>query len=72
MPENKWVRGILSGAIAFVVANVISNILFFQLFSGVLFDPAFQSEKVIAVLFEMEPLRLCPVSCVKLLPGWPE
>jgi hypothetical protein len=58
MSENKWVRGILGGAIAFLVANMVSNVLFFQLFSGVLFDPAFQSEKVIAVLFEMEPLPL--------------
>jgi len=58
MPENKWVRGILGGAMAFVVANVVSNVLFFQLFSGILFDPALQSEKVLAVLFEMEPLPL--------------
>jgi hypothetical protein len=58
MPENKWVRGILGGAMAFVVANVVSNVLFFQLFSGILFDPALQSEKMLAVLFEMEPLPL--------------
>ncbi len=58
MPENKWIRGLLGGAVAFVVANVVSNVLFFRLFSGVLFDPAHQSEKVIAVLFEMEPLPI--------------
>lgn len=58
MLENKWVRGGLGGAIAFVVANLVSNVLFFQLGADVLFDPAWQSDKVLAVLFEMKPRPL--------------
>lgn len=55
---SKWTRGVVGGAIAFVVANVVSNVLFFQLGRGILFETPLQSEKVIAVLFEMEPLPL--------------
>ena len=55
---SKLVRGGIAGAIAFVVANIVSNLLFFQLGKSVLFDPDVQSEKVMAVLFEMEPLPL--------------
>jgi len=55
---SKLLRGALAGAIAFVLANIVSNILFFQLGRDLLFDPQHQSAKVIAVLFEMEPLPL--------------
>lgn len=54
----KLVRGGISGAIAFVIANIVSNLLFFQIGKPVLFNPDLQSEKLIAVLFEMEPLPL--------------
>ncbi|MDA0867849.1 MAG: hypothetical protein O2890_15895 [Cyanobacteria bacterium] len=54
----KWVRGGCAGAIAFTVANVVSNLLFFQIGQPILFDPTVQSEKLIAVFFEMEPLPL--------------
>jgi len=53
---SKLVRGGIAGGMAFVVANIVSNILFFQLGKSVLFDPELQSAKVMAVLFEMEPL----------------
>ncbi len=55
---SKLVRGGIAGSIAFVVANVVSNLLFFQLGKPLLFDPDVQSEKAIAVLFKMEPLPL--------------
>ncbi|NEO26351.1 MAG: hypothetical protein F6K03_05490 [Kamptonema sp. SIO4C4] len=55
---SKLVRGGIAGAIAFVVANLVSTLLFFQIGKPVLFDPEVQSEKVMAVLFEMEPLPL--------------
>lgn len=51
-------RAALAGLVAFVLANVLSNILFFQLGPPILFDPETQSPKVIAVLFEMEPRPL--------------
>jgi len=54
----KYARAALAGAAAFIFANVISNILFFQLGHGVLFESEIQSEKVKKVLFEMEPLPL--------------
>jgi hypothetical protein len=54
----KLMRGGISGAIAFVIANIVSNLLFFQIGKPILFNPDLQSEKLIAVLFEMEPLPL--------------
>jgi hypothetical protein len=54
----KWIRGGIAGAVAFLIANIVSNILFFQLGRGILFENPLQSEKVIAVLFELEPLPL--------------
>jgi len=45
----------IAGLVAFTLANVVSNLLFFQLGAPVLFDPGIQSNKVIDVLFEMEP-----------------
>jgi hypothetical protein len=55
---RKWTRAALAGALAFVVANVVSNVLFYQLGQGILFENTQQSDKLIAVLFEMEPLPL--------------
>lgn len=55
---RKWMRAALAGALAFVVANVVSNVLFYQLGQGILFENPQQSDKLIAVLFEMEPLPL--------------
>jgi hypothetical protein len=56
--DRKWIRGILVGAGAFVAANVVSNIVFFQLGAPLLFNPSTQSEKLLSVFFEMEPLPL--------------
>jgi hypothetical protein len=55
---QKSLRAAVAGLIAFTAANVVSNILFFQLGADILFDPGHQSAKLIAVLFEMEPLPL--------------
>lgn len=55
---SKYARAGLAGVVAFLIANVISNILFFQVGHGVLFESAIQSEKLKKVLFEMEPLPL--------------
>jgi hypothetical protein len=51
-------RAAVGGAVAIVLANIVSNILFFQLGKPILFENDLQSDKVIAVLFEMEPLPL--------------
>lgn len=51
-------RASVGGAVAIVLANIVSNILFFRLGRPVLFDNDLQSEKVIRVLFEIEPLPL--------------
>jgi hypothetical protein len=48
----------IAGLVAFTLANVVSNVLFFQLGAPILFDPDIQSAKVIDVLFEMEPRPL--------------
>ncbi|MEQ8931864.1 MAG: hypothetical protein RIE24_23235 [Silicimonas sp.] len=56
MPKS--VRASLAGLVAFTLANIVSNLLFFQLGAPVLFDPDIQSAKIIDVLFEMEPRPL--------------
>lgn len=53
-----WIRAGLAGAAAFTLANIVSNALFFQLGRGMLFENPMQSDKIIAVMFEMEPLPL--------------
>lgn len=55
---TKLFRAFGGGAVAFVLANIVSNILFFQLGRPFLFESEMQSPKIIAVLFEMEPLPL--------------
>jgi hypothetical protein len=45
----------IAGLVAFTLASVVSNLLFFQLGAPILFDPEVQSAKIIDVLFEMEP-----------------
>ncbi|RKF14849.1 hypothetical protein D6850_08235 [Roseovarius spongiae] len=51
-------RALIGGAVAFVLANIVSNVLFFQVGAGFLFENRWQSDKLIAVLFETEPLPL--------------
>lgn len=55
---QKPLRAPIAGLVAFTLANVVSNLLFFQLGGPILFDPDVQSAKVIDVLFEMEPRPL--------------
>ena len=54
----KILRAPIAGLVAFTLANVVSNLLFFQLGAPILFDPDIQSAKVIDVLFEMAPRPL--------------
>lgn len=56
--HNTYLAGGVAGGLAFAAAMIVSNVLFFQLGSTVLFDPSLQSTKVISVLFEQEPLPL--------------
>jgi hypothetical protein len=58
MTHAKLLRAAIGGAVAIVAATVVSNILFFQMGRPILFETERQSAKVIAVLFEMEPLPL--------------
>ena len=53
-----YLKGALAGVVAFVLAMIASNIIFFQIGAPLLFDPSLQSEKVISVLFEQTPLPL--------------
>ena len=48
----------IAGLVAFTLASIVSNLLFFQLGAPILFDPEIQSAKIIDVLFEMEPRPL--------------
>ena len=56
--NRKWIRGVLVGSGAFLAASIVSNIMFFQLGAPLLFNSSTQSAKLLAVLFEMEPLPL--------------
>lgn len=56
--STKILRALGAGAVAITLANIVSNILFFQLGHGILFENDLQSPKVVAVLFEMDPLPL--------------
>jgi hypothetical protein len=56
MPKS--LRAASAGLVAFTAANVVSNLLFFQLGAPILFDPAHQSAKLLDVLFEMDPKPL--------------
>lgn len=58
IPYAKLLRAAVGGAVAIVIANVVSDILFFQIGRPILFENELQGAKVIAVLFEMEPLPL--------------
>ena len=58
MAYAKLLRAAIGGAVAIVAANIVSNVLFFQLGRPLLFENELQSPKIIAVLFEMEPLPL--------------
>lgn len=59
MPAStKLPRAFGGGAVAFVLANIVSNILFFRLGAPLLFESDLQSPKVVSVLFEVEPLPL--------------
>lgn len=54
----KILLALMAGLVAFTLANIVSNLLFFQLGAPILFDPEIQSAKIIDVLFEMEPRPL--------------
>lgn len=56
--RSKWFRGAFAGAVAILIANIVSGILFFQIGRGLILNPEIQSEKVIAVLTQIEPLPL--------------
>ena len=43
--QRKWIRGALVGGLAFLLENVVSNMLFFQLGAPLLFDNPAQSKK---------------------------
>ncbi len=58
MFQNRWVRGALAGSVALLVANLLSNVLFFQLGRGLILNPNLQSDKLIAVMTRLEPLPL--------------
>lgn len=54
----KLLKAFGGGAVAFVLANIVSNILFFHLGAPILFESEMQSQKIVKVLFELEPLPL--------------
>jgi hypothetical protein len=55
---SRWVKAGVAGSIGIFVANLLSQVLFFRVGSEILFQSDMQSEKLIAVMTEMEPLPL--------------
>jgi hypothetical protein len=53
---NRWVAAGIAGGIGIFVANLVSQILFFQIGGELLFQSDQQSDKLITVMTQMEPL----------------
>lgn len=51
----KPLRAAAAGLVAMLVSTLVSNLLFFRLGAPVLFDADRQSDKLLAVFFEMPP-----------------
>ncbi|ELZ88508.1 transmembrane protein [Haloferax elongans ATCC BAA-1513] len=56
MRLNRWVTAGIAGSIGITAANLVSQALFFQLGNEILFHSEQQSDKLIAVMTQMEPL----------------
>ena len=56
--RRKYLKAALAGMTGIFFANIVSGFLFFGIGRSILFDPAHQSQKVIAVMNTMEPLPL--------------
>ena len=56
MRDNKWVTAGIAGGIGITLSNLVSQVLFFQLGNEILFQSDQQSDKLIAVMTQMEPL----------------
>lgn len=56
MRYGKWAAAGVAGSIGIFVANLVSQVLFFQLGNEILFHSEQQSDKLIAVMTQMEPL----------------
>jgi len=56
MRVNRWVAAGIAGSIGIFIANLVSQVLFFQLGEEILFHSDQQSDKLIAVMTQMEPL----------------
>jgi len=56
MRYNRWVAAGIAGSIGIFAANLVSQVLFFQLGNEILFQSDQQSDKLIAVMTQMEPL----------------
>ena len=56
MRYNRWAAAGIAGGIGIFVATLVSQVLFFQLGQEILFQSDQQSDKLIAVITQMEPL----------------
>jgi len=55
---NRWITAGFAGSIGILLANLVSQVLFFRVGSEILFHSDIQSDKLIAVMTQMEPLPL--------------
>jgi hypothetical protein len=53
---NRWITAGIAGGIGIFFSNLVSQVLFFQLGNELLFHSDQQSDKLIAVMTQMEPL----------------
>src|SRR6056297_1185567 len=58
MRYNRWIMAGIAGSIGIYIANLVSQVLFFQLGDEILFHSDQQSDKLIAVMTQIEPLPL--------------
>lgn len=71
MAQRPW-RTALAGVLAGIVFALLSALTFYVLgiLPGILFNPAFQSPKVLAVMLTLEPLPVMQRAPYIILIGW--
>ena len=67
LKNRKWGRAALGGIVGGVISELIASVLFFELLDDIIYNPKFQSPKLIAVWQELEPLPLATTNPIIFL-----
>ena len=67
--DRNWGKAILGGILGGLVSGMIASVLFFNILDGIIYNPAYQSPKLLMVWQELEPLPLITTNPVLFLVG---